>query len=241
MTSRNISFYLEKKAIKKGYKLIAGCDEVGRGSVAGPVVTGCVVFKSFKKLDLKDSGAKKIIINDSKKLTSNQRKISDKWIRDNVLSWGIGEVSAADIDKVGISKATQMAFRRAIVNSNKRLSKKIDFILFDAFYVPYIKGLRMPIKKVRKKNHKNKHGDLKISANQLAIVNGDERSISIAAASIIAKVYRDNKMTRLSKNKRYRLYDWDSNKGYATSKHKKAIKKYGITRYHRKYFLKKFN
>lgn len=95
--------------------------------------------------------------------------------------------------------------------------KSIDFLLIDAFYLPYTKGLR------RK--------------NQLAIIKGDQKSFSIAAASIIAKVYRDNLMVKLSR--KYEKYGWRKNKGYGTKKHIQAIKKWGITRLHRKQFLSK--
>jgi len=126
------------------------------------------------------------LINDSKKLTSKQREAADKWIRKNALSFGIGEASVAQINKFGIKKATEIAFRRSIHSISQY--HNIDFLLIDAFYIPYVRGLR------RK--------------NQKAIVKGDSLSISIAAASIIAKVYRDKLMLNLSKNPKYKKYNW---------------------------------
>ncbi len=203
------NFLFERRLWKSGYKFVAGVDEVGRGCFAGPIVAGCVVFSPGSKFKIPDS----ILINDSKKLTPKQRETADKWIRKNALATGIGQASVSQINRLGIKKASEIAFRKAIVNC--KLS--INYLLIDAFYIPYVRGLR------RK--------------NQKAIVKGDTKSISIAAASIIAKVYRDNLMRLLSKKPKYRKYKWGKNKGYGTLEHRKAIKKHGSTRYHRKQFV----
>lgn len=209
-------FSFEKSLYKKGYKFVAGVDEVGRGCFAGPIVTGCVIFPGDSGFEIPDS----IVINDSKKMSPRQREKSSVWIKDRSLAWGIGEVSAGKINKVGMGKAAKIAFRKAISNARKRLGKPIDYLLADAFFVPYVPGL--PAKRRRR---------------QLAIVNGDEKSVSIAAASIVAKVYRDNLMLCLSKRPKYRKYGWGRNKGYGTKEHQNAIKKHGITRQHRKQFV----
>jgi len=198
-------FFFESKAHKKGYSVVAGVDEVGRGSFAGPVVAGAVVFK--------DEVLPRIVINDSKKLSPKKRELSSFWIKRNALAYGIGKASVGEINKFGIKKATETAFRRAIKNCNKR----IDYLLIDAFYIPYVRGLR------RK--------------NQMPIIKGDAKSLSIAAASIVAKVYRDKLMTNLSKKPKYRKYHWDINKGYGTKIHREAIKKYGLTKLHREKFV----
>ena len=225
--------YYEKRIWRKGVIFLAGIDEVGRGSFAGPVVCGAVVFP-------KDTNRRKIpsdiIINDSKKMTDRQRRIADKWIRKNVLGWGVGSSSVAEINKKGIVKATHSGFRRAIVSLNRRLDSRVEYLLIDAFYIPYIRYYPMRYKKARR-NQKLKD----VKAKQLAIVNGDEKSLSIAAASIIAKVYRDNLMIKLSKNKRYSHYHWDRNKGYGTKEHIEAIRKFGATRLHRKKFVEKYS
>ena len=198
MTLPNLKF--EKQAWEKGFKLVAGADEVGRGALAGPLVAAVVIFPlSFARSLLAKLNASKI--NDSKKLSPNQREKAEKWIKENSLAWGIGEINVAFINKHGIAKATRAAFRKAL----KHLGA--DFLLVDAFYVPYTNGIK------RK--------------NQLAIIKGDEKSISIAAASIIAKVYRDKLMSRLARRDLAKLkhYGWKKNKGYGTKTHREAIKK----------------
>lgn len=223
------NFFFEKRLWEKSYKYVAGLDEVGKGSFAGPIVAGCVVFKPKTKIP------KDIHINDSKKLTSKKREIANKWIIKNALTWGTGEVVASVINRVGIVKAAHTAFRRAIENANNRAQRRVDYLLVDAFFIPYVWGLPMK-RKAARKNPNLKDG----KARQLAIVKGDQKSISIAAASIIAKVYRDNIMKSLSKKSRYVRYGWDKNKGYGTKKHGSAIRKFGISKYHRKQFVETY-
>jgi len=226
------NFRYEKKLWQKGYKFVAGVDEVGRGSFAGPVVAGCIIFFKEKTYNPKASGIK---IDDSKRLTVKQRERADDWIKSNAGSWGIGETGATLINRIGMAKATKMAFRRSISDARKRLNGKIDFLLADAFFISFVPGLPTKRRKDKKgKFRKNPQG------RQLAIIDGDQKSASIAAASIIAKVYRDNLMVRLGKKPKFRKYGWDKNKGYGTKSHQKTIKKYGITRYHRKQFVKAF-
>jgi len=211
-------FSFEKSISKKGYRVIAGVDEVGRGSFAGPVVAAVVAFaqgREFENLNVGNS-QNKIVVNDSKKMTPKQRERSAFWIKRESLCYGIGWASVAQINKLGIKKASEIAFRHAIKNCNRR----IDYLLIDAFYIPYIKGLR------RK--------------NQKPIVKGDTRSVSIAAASVIAKVYRDKLMNSLGNRPKYKKYAWDKNKGYGTLGHRKAIIKYGTSRLHRKIFVETF-
>lgn len=212
MTFPDFSF--EKKFWKKGFKIVAGVDEVGRGCFAGPVVAGCVAFTQNSNFE--NLNSRQIRINDSKKLNSRERELAAYWIKRNVLVYGIGKASVAEINVFGIKKASEIAFRRAIKNCGKR----IDYLLIDAFYIPYVKGLR------RK--------------NQKPIVKGDTKSISIAAASVIAKVYRDKLMRKLADNPKYSRYRWNDNKGYGTLSHQKSIKRYGITRFHRKKFVETF-
>jgi ribonuclease HII len=190
---------LEKKLWNTGYHYIAGLDEVGRGSFAGPVVVGAVVFP--KNFQLIDGNA------DSKLLKPRQREKLAEIIKKSAFSWSIAEISVTDINKVGIGKATQMAFRKAI----KLLDKSPDFILIDAFYVKHL---------ARKK--------------QRPVKDGDKICASISAASIIAKVYRDKLMKKLAG--KYPQYGLAKNKGYGTKAHQEAIKKYGLSRIHRKSF-----
>ena len=252
-------FSFEQKAVKKGYKFIAGVDEVGKGCFAGPIVTGCVVFPSkwVAEAEGVSSSARRasvesrtgrasdrthsrypfvipegITINDSKKMRPRQRERATVWIKESALAWGIGEVGAGLINSQGMAKATRKAFRLAISNARKRLGKPIDFLLSDAFFISFVPGL--PAR--RRKNKKGRYYK-KISGRQQAIINGDEKSFSIAAASIIAKVYRDKLMLNLGKRPKYRKYGWGRNKGYGTLEHRNSIKKYGLTRQHRKQFV----
>jgi ribonuclease HII len=236
-------FSFEKKLHKQGYKIIAGVDEVGRGCFAGPVVAAAVIFNeeitkstnnqikqkgvvrvgephgrgpvlvSRRKGCGADERQDPVLINDSKQMTAKQREVSDKWIRKNALAFGIGSASVSQINKLGIKKATEIAFRKAIKNCDV----KIEHLLIDAFYIPFVKGLR------RK--------------NQKPIIKGDAKSISIAAASIIAKVYRDKLMTSLSTKSKYKKYGWGKNKGYGTKEHREMIRKYGTSILHRKQFV----
>lgn len=162
---------------------------------------------------------KGIKIDDSKKLTRKQREKSAQWIKQNALMWGIGQASAKYIDKFGITKAENFAFRKAIKAAQEVSGVKIDLVMIDAFYIPRLKGLPMQ--------------------KQFAFKKGDRKSMNIAAASIIAKVARDQFMAKLSQQARYIPYRWDQNKGYGTKSHIAAITKYGKSDLHRKLFLKK--
>ncbi len=194
----------EQKLWQKGFNLVCGIDEVGRGCFAGPVVVGAVIFpKDFDQY----KG-----IADSKLLTEPQRKNLADHIKKLSLDWAIGEVGVDIINKVGIGKATQLAFAQVV----KQLQNFPEHILIDAFYINEIeKKIQSPIKK------------------------GDQLSISIAAASIIAKVYRDELMKKLSKQ--FPNYLFEQNKGYGTKAHRELMKKYGISPLHRTSFnLEKF-
>lgn len=195
---------IEHSLWNSGYSLVCGIDEVGRGCFAGPVVVGAVVFP---KDSLLIEG-----VADSKLLKPRQRERLAEVIKKSALVWSIAEIGVTVINKVGIGKATQMAFRKAI----KSLEKSPDFVVIDAFYVQHLN---------RKK--------------QRPIKDGDKVCVSISAASIIAKVYRDKLMKKL--HKRYPKYGFAKHKGYGTKQHQEAIRKYGLTRIHRRSFnLEKF-
>jgi ribonuclease HII len=228
-------FRFERRVARKGYKFIAGVDEVGKGCFAGPIVAGCVIFP--QSLGLPASRHPFIIpggivINDSKKMRPRQREKAAVWIKENAASWGIGEVGAGKINSLGMAKATKAAFRKSVSEARKRLGKPIDFLLSDAYFISYVPGLP-----ARRRKDKKGRFYKKANGRQLAIINGDEKSVSIAAASIVAKVYRDNLMLKLSKRPKYKKYGWGRNKGYGTREHQRAIKKYGITRQHRRAFV----
>ena len=143
-------------------------------------------------------------LNDSKKLSEKKRDNFYDVIMDKALAVGIGECNEKEIDELNIYEATKVAMKRAIDEANKKI--KIEHVLIDA----------MP---------------LEIDIPTTSIIKGDAKSISIAAASVIAKVTRDRMMYEL--DKKYPMYDLKNNKGYPTKKHREAIEKYGITKYHR--------
>lgn len=186
-----------------------GIDEVGRGAFAGPVVSAAVIF------DPKKTEANLISeIDDSKRLRPQKRRLLAKEIKKQAIYWEIATVSVANINRVGIGKATNMAFRKSLRVIVKLLGENRPYVLVDGFHVRYIKGVGL------------KH--------EKAIIKGDQKSISIAAASIIAKDHRDRIMRNLSL--KYTKYGFGRNKGYGTKEHQRAIKKYGLIKVHRRSF-----
>ena len=177
--------------------LIAGVDEVGRGSLIGPVYAAAVILK--KNLDKKK-------LKDSKKLTKKNREILEKYIKKNSY-WSIGSASLKEIEKFNILNASLLAMKRAI----KKLNKKPSRVLIDGNKIPKIKNYNLKY-----------------------VVKGDEKIPEISAASIIAKVARDRLITKMSK--KFTKYAWDKNAGYGTKFHLVAIKKFGVTKHHRKMF-----
>ncbi len=178
-------------------KVVAGVDEVGRGSLIGPVYAAAVILN--KKINTN-------LIKDSKSLSKHNRKILNDYIKKNSI-WSIGKASVKEIEKFNILKASLLAMKRAI----KKLKKKPGLIIIDGNIVPKIK------------NYNLKH-----------IIKADEKIPSVSAASIIAKVSRDKFIKNLSR--KFKNYGWDTNFGYGTKKHLNALKKYGITKHHRKTF-----
>ena len=190
----------EYSFLSKGNVVIAGVDEAGRGPLAGPVVAAAAI------LNVDDDF---IYLNDSKKVTPKRRDILYNDIMNRTI-YGIGIVSAEEIDEMNILQATYKAMRMAI----DKLSKHPEVLLNDAVIIPGIDE----------------------SIHQEKIIKGDAKSVSIAAASILAKVTRDRYMEELGE--KYPEYGFEKHKGYGTKAHIEAIKKYGITPEHRKTFLK---
>lgn len=200
---------------------MVGIDEVGRGAFAGPVVVGAVIFpKQITEING---------VNDSKLLKPRLREQLAREIKEKVLAWDVTEVGVRVINRVGIARATAKAMRKTI-SDLARKGYPPDFVLVDYFYIPYLRGLGL------KNPHKSASGGSR--GRQKAIKNGDQKSFSIAAASILAKVHRDKIMRSLGRKPRYKVYGWGRNKGYGTKFHQKAIKKYSLTRFHRKQFVK---
>ena len=187
----------ENKYISKGYNVIAGTDEAGRGPLVGPVVAACVVLPN----DYNNEE-----INDSKKLTEKKREKLYDIIMKDALAVGVSIISAKEIDEINILEASRKGMIESFKEANKKI--KIDVLLTDAME---IKTLDIPVEK---------------------IIKGDAKSISIAAASIIAKVTRDKILYEL--DNKYPEYGFKSHKGYPTKKHLEAIEKYGIFDEYRK-------
>mgnify|MGYP002468165253 FL=1 len=184
--------YLHKGLIE------AGCDEAGRGCLAGAVYAASVILPADYKNEL---------LNDSKKLTENQRYKLREVIERDALAWAVGVVLPEEIDKINILNASFLAMHRAI----DRLVLRPQHLLIDG-------------------NRFNPYPDIP----HTTVVKGDGKYLSIAAASVLAKTYRDDYMNRL--HEEYPMYDWKDNKGYPTKKHRDAIHRYGVTPYHRMSF-----
>jgi ribonuclease HII len=187
------SRYFQEKGVVE-----AGCDEAGRGCLAGSVYAAAVIFpEDYQNEEL----------NDSKQLTAKQRKKLRDIIERDATAWAVGIVTPEEIDKINILNASILAMHRAL----DQLKVRPEAVIVD--------GNRFkPWQNVR----------------YATIVKGDGKYLSIAAASILAKTYRDDYMEALAEE--FPQYDWMSNKGYPTKKHRDAIRQYGITPYHRKSF-----
>lgn len=176
----------------------AGCDEAGRGCLAGSVYAAAVIFpKDYENA----------LLNDSKQLSAKKRYMLREIVERDALAWAVGIVTPEEIDKMNILNASILAMHRAL----DLLSVCPEAVIVDG-------------------NRFKPYQNLPYST----IVKGDGKYLSIAAASILAKTYRDDYMDGLAE--KYPQYDWKSNKGYPTKKHREAIKSFGITPFHRKSF-----
>ena len=190
-------------------EFIAGVDEVGRGPLAGPVVTAAVILPA----DFDVPG-----IDDSKKLTEKKREALFPIIKEKALAYGIGMADHQLIDEINILEATKVAMAEAVENAGKMLKEKhgaeISHVLFDAMKLDTVK---LP---------------------QTSVIKGDAKSLSIAAASVLAKVTRDRMMVELAEV--YPHYAFEKNKGYGTKAHYEGLEKVGPCEIHRMTFLKNF-
>ena len=182
---------------KKG-QLEAGCDEAGRGCLAGPVVAAAVILPD----DFENT-----ILNDSKKLSESKRKALRPIIEEQAIAHAVAFVHPEEIDKINILNASFLAMHRAV----DTLQKQPEFLLIDG-------------------NRFNPHPEFP----HACIIKGDGKYLSIAAASILAKTYRDEYMEQIAEE--FPMYDWSKNKGYPTKKHREGIQKHGDCIYHRQSF-----
>lgn len=182
-------------------KIEAGCDEAGRGCLAGSVYAAAVILPADYHND---------DLNDSKQLTEKKRYALREQIERDAVAWAVGIVTPEEIDKINILRASFLAMHRAI----DQLQVRPEALIIDGNrFTPY-----------------TPNGSPK-ALPHTCIVKGDGKYLAIAAASILAKTYRDDYMNALAKE--YPQYDWLSNKGYPTKKHRQAIKEFGVTPYHR--------
>ena len=184
-------------------KIEAGCDEAGRGCLAGSVYAAAVILPA---------GYENPLLNDSKQLTERRRYELREIIERDAVAWAVGIVTPEEIDKINILNASILAMHRAL----DQLKVRPEAIIVDGNrfkpYRPVVDGAPVNIP-------------------HTTIVKGDGKYMAIAAASILAKTYRDDYMNQLAEE--YPQYDWRSNKGYPTKKHREAIRQYGTTPYHR--------
>lgn len=183
-----------KACLNKGI-MEAGCDEAGRGCLAGDVYAAAVILPE---------GFENELLNDSKKLTETQRYQLREIIEQEATAWAVGVVTAHEIDKINILRASILAMHRAVDG----LTIRPEHLLIDG-------------------NKFNPYPGIP----HTTIIKGDATYMNIAAASILAKTYRDDYMLALAKE--FPHYDWEHNKGYPTAKHRAAIRQYGITPHHR--------
>lgn len=206
-------FSYEKDLFNQGIRYVAGVDEVGRGPLAGPMVVAAVVLNieilnQFHSDTLRNNDIESYQkINDSKKVSKKNREILDVFIKEKALSFKIIEVSHVLIDELGISRVTDIAFYDAVIG----LHIKPEHVITDNFRIS-----KFP------------------EQIQTNLPKGDSISISVAAASIIGKVYRDTLMT--AEHTRYPEYNFDLHKGYGTKKHLEALAKHGPSPIHRRSF-----
>ena len=198
-------------------KVEAGCDEAGRGCLAGSVYAAAVILPD---------GYQNERLNDSKQLTEKRRYELREIIERDAVAWAVGIVTPEEIDKINILNASILAMHRALdqlkVASILAMHRALDQLK--------VRPEAIIVDGNRFKPYKNPADGQQLP--HTTIVKGDGKYLAIAAASILAKTYRDDYMNRLAEE--YPQYDWRSNKGYPTKKHREAIRQYGITPYHRR-------
>ena len=200
------------KAYYKEGLIEAGCDEAGRGCLAGPVFAAAVILPSDFRNEM---------LNDSKQLTEKKRYLLREVIEREALAWAVGIVDNKEIDKINILNASILAMHRAL----DQLTVRPEYIIVD--------GNRWkPYQEPTANDNVNDNEPKVVPAT--TIVKGDGKYLSIAAASILAKTYRDDFMLRI--HEEFPQYHWDKNKGYPAKVHREAIRQYGTTPYHRMSF-----
>ncbi len=197
----------------------AGCDEAGRGCLAGSVYAAAVILPPDYQNEL---------LNDSKQLTEHRRYQLRDVIQHDAVAWAVGIVTPEEIDHINILNASILAMHRAL----DQLTVRPEAIIVDGNrFKPYYEPSTLHAQPSTL-NPQPSTLNAQPSTLHACIVKGDAKYLSIAAASVLAKTYRDDYMNHLAEE--YPQYDWQSNKGYPTKKHRDAIRQYGITPYHRR-------
>ncbi|MFK7001394.1 ribonuclease HII [Flavobacterium oreochromis] len=200
------------------YTKEVGCDEAGRGCLAGPVTAAAIILPESFKIDF---------LNDSKQLSEKKRDTLRPTIENSAISFAVTHILNQEIDEINILNASMKAMQESIL----KLNEKPDFIIIDGNR-PLLG--KLGIKTQSGYNLTNEEILFLKSIPNQSIVKGDSKFMSIAAASILAKTYRDEYMSKI--HEEFPMYNWKKNKGYPTKDHREAIAKYGITKYHRKSF-----
>lgn len=196
----------------------AGADEAGRGCLAGPVTAAVVIFPTNFKIQL---------VNDSKQLSEKTREMLRPIIESEAISFAVTHLYPSEIDEINILNASMKAMQESIL----RLNPIPEFIIVDGNRAL---NAKLGLKNTSGKQFSKAEIDLLHSIPNESIVKGDSKYLSIAAASILAKTYRDEYMNTI--HEEFPMYNWKKNKGYPTKEHREAIKKYGTTKYHRMSF-----
>ena len=204
---KTASLYHERQYYRAGCRYIFGIDEVGRGPLAGPVAAAAVA------LPLEQNDLSKALrgVRDSKEMSAKQREQLCETIKDIAIAWGIGQSSASEIDRIGIVNATKAAMQRALDSARSGTEIVPDCLFMDYMLWPERRDIP-----------------------QVSIVDGDKHSLSIACASVIAKVWRDSYMTELDAE--YVQYGFAQHKGYGTADHLRALRQHGPCALHRSSF-----
>ncbi len=206
-TSATASLQHERHYFRNGCRFIIGLDEAGRGPLAGPVAAAAVALP-LERLDLS-----KVLqgLRDSKEMSAIQREAMSARIKDTALAWGIGHSSAEEIDRIGIVGATKAAMQSALEGALSQADRQPDCLFLDYMLWPERRDIP-----------------------QVSIVHGDRYSLSIAAASVLAKVWRDAQMVKL--DARHSKYGFAQHKGYGTPAHLRALEQFGPCDAHRRTF-----
>lgn len=201
---RTASLYHERTYHRAGYRHIAGMDEAGRGPLAGPVAAAMVALP----IDRHDLSRQLKGVKDSKDMTPAQREETAERIKEVAIAWGIGSASPQEITDLNLNRATRLAMTRALVEAKKHFDFQPDCIFVDYMPFPDLRDVHL-----------------------LSMVEGDKHSLSIAAASVLAKTWRDEYMVEMATS--YPQYGFEQHKGYGTAAHLRALREHGITPLHR--------